>query len=477
MKNISIFIFHRDLRINDNTGLINCLKYCKANDMSFLPLFNITPIQILQKNNEYFSHRAVQFLDESLVDLKNQLKNIYKSPLYLIYGDIEDVIKNIKTKYNIDSIFYNKDLTPFATKRDQDLDKFCSKNNIKTYSFEDYTLCNVNTILTGSKTYFKKFTPFYNKAKETTINKPINETKIIINYIDDNFKNIKNDLSEFYNKTNNLIFKGGRSEGLKRLKLISNKIYNHYEDERNYPALESTTKLSPYIKYGCISIREVYHTILETYDKNNGIIRELMFRDFYYNVIYNNPQMLEKQVNKKSYNKDFDIKFDKFPWSNDKILLNKWKTGTTGYPIVDAGMRELVNTGYCHNRSRLITSSFLLKHLNIDWRLGERFYMEQLIDGDPINNNTGWTSGYGSGPSALAWFRIINPWEQTKKYDKDCIYIKKWIPELKNVSNIDILNWDTQHEKYPNINYPKPCVDHKVERENILKRFKKHLRQ
>lgn len=474
MKNICIFIFHKDFRINDNTGLLECLNYCSKNNLLFLPLFNITPIQILQKNNEYFSHRAVQFLDESLMDLKDQLKSIYKSTLYLLYGDIEDVLKNISTKCKIDSIFYNKDLTPFAIKRDEDLEKFCSKNDIEAFSFEDYTLCRVNTIMTGSNTYFRKFTPFYNKAKETTIKKPVNEPKITISSVKETFKNTKNDLSEYYTKTNNLIFSGGRNEALKRLKLISDKTYTKYQDERDYPALDSTTKLSAYIKYGCVSVREVYHTILETYNKNNGIIRELMFRDFYYNVVYNNPQMLEKQINKKSYNKDFDKKFDKFPWSNDKTLLNKWKTGTTGYPIVDAGMRELVNSGYCHNRSRLITSSFLLKHLNIDWRIGENFYMQQLIDGDPINNNCGWTSSF-SAPSALAWFRIMSPNLQTKNYDKDCVYIKKWVPELRDVPNKDILNWDRKYKDYPSIKYPKPCVDHETERENILKRFKKHL--
>ncbi len=474
MKDVCIFLFHRDMRITDNTALINCLNFCNDNNLNFLPLFNITPVQILQKNNEYFSHRAVQFLDESLIDLKNQLKNKYNAILYLVYGDIKDIINDISAKYSINSIYYNMDLTPFAKKRDEELKEFCNSKNITVTEFEDYTVYPVNSIKTGSGDYYKKFTPFYNKTLDLTVSKILSEPNITISIFKDTIKNTKKNLSEYYTKTNNLIFNGGRSEGLKRLKLISDKVYNKYENERNYPALNTTTKLSAYIKYGCISVREVYHTILKTYNKNSGIIRELMFRDFYYNIVYNNPQMLEKQINKNSYNKDFDKKFDKFPWSNNKILFNKWKDGMTGYPIVDAGMRELVSTGYCHNRSRLITSSFLLKHLNIDWKLGECFYMANLIDGDPINNNCGWTS-QTSGPSALAWFRIMNPNLQTKNYDKDCVYIKKWVSELKNVPSGDIINWDTKYKDYPDIDYPKPCVNHEIERENILKRFKQHL--
>ena len=360
-----------------------------------------------------------------------------------------------------------------VSKRDDDLKILCNKHKIIVKEYEDYTVYPINTIKTGTNDYYKKFTPFYNKSLNIKVSLPIDTPNITIKIFKDSINNTKKDLSEFYTKSD-LIFKGGRNEALKKMKLIADKNYTNYKDQRDYFALESTTHLSPYIKYGCVSIREVYNVILNTYDKTNAIIRELMFRDFYYNVVYNYPQMLEKQINKKSYNKDFDTKFDNFPWTNDKELFKKWTTGTTGYPIVDAGMRELISTGYCHNRSRLITSSFLIKHFNIDWRLGEKFYMQNLIDGDPINNVNGWTSQL-SGPSALAWFRIITPFGQAKKYDKDCIYIKQWVPELRDVPYEDILDWDTKYQNYSNINYPKPCVDHKTERENILVRFKKHL--
>ena len=475
MKEIAVFIFRRDMRMKDNTAFIKCIDYCKKNDLTLLPMFNITPVQIIEKNNEYFSHRSVQFLDDSLADLQSQLKNKYKAKLHLIFGEIDDILHDISKKYKINCVFYNKDLTPFARKRDEDLNNLCEANDIETFGFEDYTVYPVNSITSGSGGYYKVFTPFYNKAKEIKINKPVNEPNVNINIVSDSFKNIKKDLKEFYDATNNLIFKGGRIEGLKRLKLITEKKYDDYKDERDYPALQATTNLSAYIKYGCVSIREVADTLVTTYNKNNEILRQIIFRDFYYNCVYNHPEMLDKQINKRSYNKDFDSKFDGFPWSNNKEMLEKWVSGTTGYPLVDAGMRELNNSGYCHNRSRLVTSSFLIKHLNIDWRIGEKIYSKLLCDYDVINNRNGWTA-QTSGPSALAYFRIINPYMQAKKYDKDCVYIKKWIPELRDIPSKDILNWETKYKNYPNCTYPKACVDHKTERENVLKRFKEHLK-
>ncbi len=475
--NCSIFLFRRDLRLEDNNAFIKCLEYIKNTDLNLIPIFHLNPDQINKSKNAYFSDKCVNFMDECLQDLEQQLNKQLNLKLYIVYGNIEEIIDKIENNYKIDSIFYNIDLTPYAIKRDKNLKNYCNKRNIKVFESEDYTLYPINSIKKNELEYYKLFTAFYNKSLESLPQKPIKYKFTKLKKIQ-KLKNLDlydNNLEKFYIKEKKLL-NGGRLNALKILNKINDGNFDNYKKERDYPSLDSTTKLSAYLKFGCISIREVYYTIYNKYkNKKNDLLRELIFREFYYNIVFNNQNLLQKQINKNLENEDFNENFSKIPWNNDKSLLKLWENGMTGFPLVDAGMRELNNTGFMHNRIRMLTSSFLIKQLNIDWRLGERWYMKHLIDADPIQNNQGWVSSF-SGASAQPWFRIMSPWEQIRKFDKDCKYIKKWIPELKDVPSKDILNWDIKFKDYPNCKYPKPCVDHKIEREKILKKYKKYLK-
>ena len=240
---------------------------------------------------------------------------------------------------------------------------------------------------------------------------------------------------------------GGRKEALHLLKNIAH--LKNYKEIRNFPALAGTTHLSAHNKFGTVSIREVYQTIVKCFGKTHTLINELYWRDFFTHILYHFPHVLGEAFHKK-YN---DIR-----WENNKNFFKKWCLGMTGFPIVDAGMRELNQTGYMHNRVRMIVASFLVKDLHIDWRWGEKYFAQQLIDYDPAVNNGNWQWAASTGCDAQPYFRIFNPWRQQVQYDPDCVYIKKWLPELINISPKII------HELYKNKmnGYPQPLVDHAI---------------
>jgi len=238
--------------------------------------------------------------------------------------------------------------------------------------------------------------------------------------------------------------------------LKKQKHYSHTRDDLS----TETSGLSAYIKFGCISIREVY----KKFKTNKPFVRQLFWRDFYANVIYSFPHVLGHSL-KPAY--------DKIKWSYNHKYIEAWKNGMTGYPVVDAGMRQLNKTGYMHNRARLIVASFLVKTLLVDWRVGEKYFATKLTDYDPASNNGNWQWISGGGADSQPYFRIFNPWEQAKKHDPDCIYITTWIPELKDVPKKDILNWDSEYESYKNIHYPKPLLDYYETKDDTLAAYKK----
>tara|TARA_B110000908_G_scaffold170571_2_gene230556 strand:+ start:1931 stop:3349 length:1419 start_codon:yes stop_codon:yes gene_type:complete len=470
---INIFIFRRDLRLFDNTTLINMLK----NNKSIIPIFIFTPEQIDIKKNKYFSNNSVQFMIESLKDLNKEIKKC-KSKLYFFKGDNIKVLSEINKKIKISSIGFNIDYSPYATKRDSLIKIFCDKNNIKLYTYEDYSLYPIidNTTYNKSGKPYTVFTPFKNNLiKNHVVRKPDKLKKFTlvkeaglkeISY----YFNIKN-LDTLYTYNSKINVTGGRNNGLKILKNL--KKWDHYNNKRNCMDYK-TTFLSAYLHFNVVSIRETYYKILNILGKDNLLINELHWRDFYMNISYNFPRVLKGMISKK--NISFREAYDKIKWSKSKKKFKAWTNGKTGYPIVDACMNQLNTTGYMHNRGRMIVASFLTKHLMIDWRMGEKYFAQNLVDYDCHSNNGGWQWSSGSGTDAQPYFRIFNPWTQTKNFDPDCSYIKKWVPIFKDIDPKDIHKWeDNNIRKKHNLKYPEPIVNHKEARELVLKTYKKAL--
>jgi deoxyribodipyrimidine photo-lyase len=401
---------------------------------------------------------------ECLDELDNDFKKL-NSRLVYFYDDPTTILERLLKKYNIDAIFMNMDYTPFATKRENVIRKLCNKYTKDFIVLEDYLLTGKDKIMNGSNEPYVKFTPFLNNAKNYKVDnvntyKPENFVKKSLKFDHEYTKSIH----KFYAKNNNIAVNGGRSHALSILRKITN--FNDYSKTRDVPSMQ-TTKLSAYLKFNVVSIREVYNLFKKKLSKSNKLITQLYWREFYMLIMHHFPQVIGHSLK---------VKYDKIPWKNDTKLFNLWKNGKTGFPIVDAGMRELNTTGYMHNRCRMIVSNFLIKILHIDWRLGERYFATQLVDYDPANNNGGWSWNHG-GVDSQPYFRWFSPFAQAKKFDPECEYIKKWIPELINVDNKDILEWDTKYIKYDKTDYPKPIVDVKKEIVITMKYYAKIFNQ
>jgi len=454
---MNIFIFRRDLRIYDNTGL----NYLLDKKEKILPIFIFDPKQINESENPYFSHHNVQFLDHSLDDLKNQIFSYSKSDLNLFYGDPARVLENIFKNNKINELVVNEDYTPFSVKRDNNISKLCKKYKVTFKFVEDIPLGNFKKIKTGGGTAYKRFKHFYKKTIKSELSQPIIK-KITKN----KFKNINSEysvkldwLKKKYKYNPKLIVKGGRNNGIIQLNTSLEKV-NNYPKYRAFPLVKNkhpTTLLSAYIKYGCVSIREVYQTLLTMVNKDHELIRQLIWRDFYYNLIYFYPKSFTHQT--PSY-------VNNFPWENDINTFEKWCSGKTGFPFVDAGMRQLNTTGYMPNRLRLCCACFLIKNLHINWKWGEKYFAQKLIDYDPAQNNGNWQWVSSTGYETQAYYRYMNPIKDLKTYDPSCIYVKKYIPELSNINTNDIL--DSYDNNLNNVPYPKPICDFK----SSIKKYK-----
>lgn len=470
---VHIFLFHRDLRLQDNTTLIYQLKTLKN---KIIPIFIFTPEQIDSKRNKYFSNNSIQFMVETLQELRKVI-TMYKGELYFFYGDTIKVLSQIHLKVKIESIAFNIDYTPYAKKRDESIRNFSKKNNIRVFCKEDYALYDFldgQTLKKNDKKPYLVYTPFYKFVSENLKVRPVDTFTRFSFEKNQNLQKIpsffdaEKKLEDLYVANSNINVRGGRENGLKILK-NANK-FKHYTKCRNTLSYE-TTQLSAYLHYTPISIREVY----KKFHGNTGIFRELVFRDFYMNIVHYFPHVLEGQI--KAKNKSFRQEYDKVKWKPKSLNFEKWCKGVTGFPVVDAGMRQMNSTGYMHNRCRMIVSNFLVKDLHIDWRFGEQYFATKLEDYDPINNSSGWQWSTGNGTDPQPYFRILNPWTQQRDYDPNCIYIKKWIPELQSVDKKDIQNWfnPSVRKKY-NIDYPAPMVDHDVQRKITLQIYKKALK-
>ncbi|OQA36242.1 MAG: Deoxyribodipyrimidine photo-lyase [Candidatus Dependentiae bacterium ADurb.Bin331] len=442
----ALFIFRRDLRLEDNTALIAAAKKAHC----ILPCF-IFDTQQIGPNNPFRSSNAIQFMIESIQDLNEQLKKKNGS-LYLFYGTTDRVVEHLLKKITIDAIFTNRDYTPFSIKRDEKIKKLCIHYKAIFEQYGDALLNEPEEILKQDGTPYSIFTPFLKASLYHPIKKPD-----ILPAIDFYQKKInesqraKDVFKKIMPKINTQIHVHGGSRNARTL-LKSLKTYINYQKQRDFPSIP-TTNLSAHLKFGTVSVRTVHNAMSKILGIQHPLLRQLYWRDFFTHVAYHSPFVFGHAFHKK---------YDSLPWNPNKKDFMRWCTGTTGFPIVDAGMRQLNATGFMHNRVRMIVASFLTKDLHIDWRLGEQYFAQQLVDYDPAVNNGNWQWSASTGCDAQPYFRIFNPWLQQKKFDPTCSYIKKWVPELKKYSPEIIHAWQKQSTQHTT-HYPSPMVDHQKE--------------
>jgi deoxyribodipyrimidine photo-lyase len=453
-----LFIFRRDLRVVDNNGLNLLNEKCK----NIYTIFIFTPEQA-GNGNKYKSDNALQFMIESLEDLASNISKM-GGQLHTFYGHNDKVVEDCIKAFDINVVCFNLDITPYARERDSKIIKLCEKMETYVMYDHDYYLHEPGTIVNGSGNPYVKFTPYYEKAKKLKVEAPAGIRKLHLAKSSAHVSNkITLDLAmkKFVGKENpDILVHGGRENALKQMRQAAKNI-KHYAQTRNDLA-KPTSQLSAYIKFGAVSVREVYKVFRSKHD----FIRQLYWREFYGNVLYSFPRVLGHSLNPK---------YDKIKWHHNERWFEAWKKGETGFPAVDSGMRQLNATGYMQNRARLIVASFLVKTLLIDWREGEKYFATKLTDYDVASNNGNWGWISSGGADAQQYTRIFNPWIQGEEHDADCIYIKKWIPELASLEPKIIHNWETEWENYKNIKYPKPICDYKEQKEISLKMYKDAL--
>ena len=441
----SLFVFRRDLRLEDNIGLIESLQ----NSTEVIPCFIYDENLIKNFKDSKFRWN---FLNESLTDLDMELKK-KGTRLQVLEGKPEKVMDKIIKNHKVEAIFLNTDFTNYSQKRDEKIYQTCKKNEVSFHSTLDFLLHNPNEIKTNEGSPYTIYSFFYKKANQTIIRKISKNIKK--NYS----KEIISDSKIKNSKVKNNEIVGGRKEALKIVRNLDN--FRDYDKIRDFPGLNQTTMLSAHNKFGTISIREIHNQIKEILGSDHTIMGEIYWREFFSYILFHFPHAQKTS---------FRQRFQKIPWSKSKESFRKWSEGKTGFPIVDAGMRQLNKTGFMHNRVRMIVASFLTKDLHIDWRLGERYFAEKLIDYDPAVNSGNWQWAASTGCDSVPYFRIFNPWRQQERFDSNCDYIKKWIPELEEIDPKNIHNF---WKKFPkNIEYPKPMLVHKIEAEKTKLIFK-----
>ena len=456
-----------DLRINDNPALSNASNNHEV--VSALYIFN---------ENEFSNKREAQkwWVYKSLENLKSELKK-YNINLEILNGDEFKILTNIKTKDDI-SIYSNKVYEPAQIDTELKLAKYFSKNEINFSLFKGNILIEYHEVLKDDGTPFKVFTPFWKNAEQRYLeklpSKPTNIKKLKKSDLlfKSTFKIDQILPKKNWYKKFEKYWKPSELEALKFSKeFIINKI-SKYGDTRDFPNIEGTSKISPFLKHGQISVETIWRQCSEIKNKDKGYrkyVNELGWREFSHSLINNFPEMLKGNLRKE---------FDRFPWVKNNKHLIAWKKGMTGYPIVDAGMRELYETGWMHNRLRMIVASFLIKHLRIHWKEGEKYFRNCLVDFNEANNVAQWQWVAGSGADAAPYFRIFNPILQGEKFDKNGEYTLKWVPELKNFPKEYLHKpWELERKYQDQINavigkdYPHPIVNHEAARNSALQAF------
>lgn len=425
MEKINIFWFRRDLRLEDNAGLYYALK----SGLKVMPVF-IFDTEILDQLQDK-SDKRVDYIQQALASLHEDLVTL-KSGLTVYHGKPLDIFKTLTEEFEIDTVFCNRDYEPQTIKRDQQVKDFLHKKEIGFSDFKDQVIFEKNEILKSDQSPYTIFTPYSKKWKE-----------------------VLQSIETFAPDYNNLVHLNNAPDipnlegiGFKKTEIVFTKpsldikIIKDYQQYRDFPALDHTTHLGVALRFGTVSVRKCVKFALE---HSETWLNELIWREFFMQILFHFPYVVTHCFKKK---------YENISWRNNEEEFKAWCEGKTGYPIVDAGMHELNTTGFMHNRVRMITASFLTKHLLIDWRWGEAYFAQKLLDYDLSANNGNWQWAAGSGCDAAPYFRIFNPEEQTKKFDKDLKYIKKWLPD------------DDQ---------PEPLVEHKFARERALETYKKAL--
>lgn len=427
---MNIFWFRRDLRLHDNCGFFHALNANKE----VLPIFifDSNILEELPKDD----HR-ITFIHRLLEQMDSELKK-HDRKLAVFHGNPEDIFAELIAEHKIENVFANHDYEPYATKRDEAIAKLLKKHDIGFATFKDQVIFEKSEVVKDNGEPYVVFTPYSKRWLEAFKNCGLRDfpsEKHLSKIARHNYKSPS--LTDI---------------GFEKSKLdifdyrLTPKIIKEYEDSRNFPAIEGTSRISPYLRFGALSIRKVVAKAAA--ENNHTFLKELIWREFFMQILWHFPHTATKA---------FKPEYDRIKWRYAEKEFEKWCKGKTGYPMVDAGIRELNQTGFMHNRVRMVVSSFLCKHLLLDWRWGEAYFAQKLFDFEQSSNVGNWQWAAGSGVDAAPYFRIFNPEEQLKKFDKDLKYVRKWIPE------------------YDSFEYPEPIVDHKEARERCLKVYKEGL--
>lgn len=426
---LNIFWFRRDLRLEDNAG------FCKSlhGKHPVMPIF-IFDSKILEELPE--DDARVSFIHDQLQKIRNELQE-HDSSVAIYHGEPLEIFKSIIEDHNVQNVIANHDYEPYALERDKEVSEFLSENDIGFHTFKDQVIFEKDEIVKDDGDPYVVYTPYMKKWKSN-----FDADKHLKKY---NASSVMSNLIE-HSRLPNLSLS---DIGFKRSKIdipeyeVSSQLIDSYQKTRNFPAKDGTSHLGPHLRFGTVSVRRMVAKAIES--KNETFWQELIWREFFMQILYHFPETV---------NNAFRKKYDRISWRNNESEFEKWKEGKTGYPLVDAGMRQLNATGYMHNRVRMLVASFLCKHLLIDWRWGEAYFAEKLLDYEQASNVGNWQWASGSGVDAAPYFRIFNPTTQIEKFDKDKKYIETWV------------------EEYGTDDYPDKMVDHKEARERALNTYK-----
>lgn len=450
---LSLMLFRRDLRLQDNTALNAALSQSRQ----VLPLFIFDPKQL--EPHPYFSAPALFFMLESLEELTQHLRS-FNSDLHLFKGSPATVLNQLRDSCSFDALFFNRDYTPFSRQRDETLCQLADKWKLPCHIYGDSLLVEPEEIANAQGNPYRVFTPFYKRAKTLKVAPSaqlFGENFTKLNVGDSSL------MSQLKTQTKSVprpFFQGSRTQALSRLHACTS--LTDYDKDRDFPARQ-TSGLSAHLKFGTLSARELYHAIVRAFGADHHIIKELYWRDFFTHVGHHFPHV---------FTGAFHAKYDAISWREETHTFAHWCAGQTGFPIVDAGMRQLNQTGYMHNRVRMITASFLVKDLFIHWRWGEAYFASRLIDFDPCVNNGNWQWAASTGCDAQPYFRIFNPWAQQSKFDPEAEYIKAWVPELHSLSATQI---HRLHALDLGEAYRKPMLDHKLASGSVREAYRQAL--